>query len=204
MSYRLDGPNGLTLEGWWYLSKIHRQMFASAGARDILYRTAGQLEQMVGTSEIVKYAQKNTKAPDKPLFAGIRRREVPDRSLRGRGHSILHCRLDSGQRRAGRADLFRRGAVTVLNDVEAKEKSRMRTSNVSYYLTSPVTTIAPGSSVRRDSCCMPAPKNRNCWPPTVCKTPSTMAGSGGSPSPSRGCCISFTESSAITVWPSSC
>ena len=158
VSYRLDGPNGLTLEGWWYLSKIHRQMFASAGARDILYRTAGQLEQMVGTSEVVKYAQKNTKAPDKPLFAESDEEQYRTVRYAAVDTQYFIAALIPDSEGAGRADLFRRGAVTVLNDMEAKEKSRLRTSNISYYLTSPVTTIAPGSSVRRDFVLYAGPK----------------------------------------------
>ena len=205
VSYRLDGPNGLTLEGWWYLSKIHHQMFASAGARDILYRTAGQLEQMVGTSEVVKYAQKNTKAPDKPLFAESDEEKYRTVRYAAVDTQYFIAALIPDSEGPGRADLFRRGAVTVLSDLEAKEKSRMRTSNVSYLPHQPDnhhrSRISPSGAT---SCCMPAQKNPNCWPPTVCKTPSTTAGSGGSPSPSRGCCISFMESLAITVWLSSC
>ena len=30
-AYRLDGVNGLPLEGWWYSTKIHPTRFAAAG-----------------------------------------------------------------------------------------------------------------------------------------------------------------------------
>lgn len=42
LAYELDGPTGLTAEGWWYENKIHgRQMAIGyiAGARDIVGRT---------------------------------------------------------------------------------------------------------------------------------------------------------------------
>ena len=158
VSYRLDGPNGLTLEGWWYLSKIHHQMFASAGARDVLYRTAGQLEQMVGTSEVVKYAQKNTKAPDKPLFAESDEEKYRTIRYAAMDTQYFIAALIPDSEGEGRADLFRRGAATVLNDVAAKEKSLMRTSNVSYYFISPIATIAPGSSVQRNFVLYAGPK----------------------------------------------
>jgi YidC/Oxa1 family membrane protein insertase len=37
-TYRLDGPTGMPLEGWWYAHKISRHWFASAGLRDIVVR----------------------------------------------------------------------------------------------------------------------------------------------------------------------
>lgn len=159
VGYRLDGPNGLTLEGWWYLSKIHPHMFASAGARDVLYRTAGQLEQMVGTSEAVKYAQKNPKAPDKPLFAESDEEQYRTIRFAAMDTQFFLAALIPDSEGAGRSDLFRRGAVTVFNDVTAREKSLLRTANVSFYLVSPVTSIAPGSSLQHNFLLFAGPKD---------------------------------------------
>ena len=42
VSYRLDGPTGLPLEGYWYANKISRgSMFSVAGMRDIMVRFNG-------------------------------------------------------------------------------------------------------------------------------------------------------------------
>ncbi len=37
VAYRLDGPNGLPIEGWWYATKIGRS-WGAAGIRDVLSR----------------------------------------------------------------------------------------------------------------------------------------------------------------------
>jgi YidC/Oxa1 family membrane protein insertase len=48
LAYRLDGPSGLPVEGWWYsqASKIGREWFKSAGMRDVVrgLTDAGYLE----------------------------------------------------------------------------------------------------------------------------------------------------------------
>lgn len=38
VAYRLDGPTGLPIEGWWYTHKISRDWFATAGLRDVVVR----------------------------------------------------------------------------------------------------------------------------------------------------------------------
>lgn len=40
LSYRLDGPNGLPLEGWWYAHKVGREW--TVGLRDIFARHVGE------------------------------------------------------------------------------------------------------------------------------------------------------------------
>ncbi len=51
--YRLDGPNGLPLEGWWYANKISRG-WGAAGIRDIVAQYLGQKTVQFGPSEIVE------------------------------------------------------------------------------------------------------------------------------------------------------
>ncbi len=40
VAYRVDGPNGLPLEGWWFSYKTHPS-WGSAGARDVIWRVNG-------------------------------------------------------------------------------------------------------------------------------------------------------------------
>ena len=64
ISYRLDGPNGLPLEGWWYSNKVHPKMFGAAGARDVIWRAPKTKQKMHGAGAIYKYAQKHQKNPE--------------------------------------------------------------------------------------------------------------------------------------------
>jgi YidC/Oxa1 family membrane protein insertase len=58
VSYRLDGPNGLPVEGWWYLRKIGRSS-GIAGLRDVVGRYYGAEPQQQSATAIV-----NDKAED--------------------------------------------------------------------------------------------------------------------------------------------
>ena len=66
--FRLDGPTGLPIEGWWYAYKIHPTSFGGAGIRDIVARNAGGPHRMFTNPKIVKHFKKNPDSPDTPLF----------------------------------------------------------------------------------------------------------------------------------------
>ena len=44
VAYRLDGPTGMPLEGWWYAHKISQRWFSGAGLRDVVVRFQGRAE----------------------------------------------------------------------------------------------------------------------------------------------------------------
>lgn len=62
LSFRQEGPAGLTLEGWWYLIKISPDMFAGAGQRDVIYKTEASSEQLIATTRKVIAKAKKTEA----------------------------------------------------------------------------------------------------------------------------------------------
>ena len=64
ITYQLDGPNGLPLEGWWYSNKVHPKMFRSAGARDVVWKKPKSKQMMHGGSAIYKYAQDHEEHPE--------------------------------------------------------------------------------------------------------------------------------------------
>jgi len=158
-SYRLDGPNGLPLEGWWYLSKIHPRMFASAGARDIVYGTAGQMLQLVGCPEIFSHAQKNPATPARSLFAESE--DEPYRTLRYMAVDTQYfvAALLPQNKGPYKSDVFRRAAAMALGDPNLIPKARIKTANTSFHLVSPIETIEPGKSIRRDFLLYAGPKS---------------------------------------------
>ena len=67
--YRLDGPNGLPLEGWWYANKISRS-WSSAGIRDVVARYEGNETVQFGPAKIA--AGKVDPMQGRPLaFIGV-------------------------------------------------------------------------------------------------------------------------------------
>lgn len=72
ISYRLCGPTGLVMEGWWYSYKVHPTQFSAAGARDIVWRAEGQPHQLFVGSAIGKQAIEEPQDPETPLFDSLR------------------------------------------------------------------------------------------------------------------------------------
>lgn len=69
LRYRLDGPNGLPIEGWWYSNKVGRT-WSAAGIRDVVARHVGNDTVQIGPSEITKGDTEPLQGP--PLaFTGV-------------------------------------------------------------------------------------------------------------------------------------
>ena len=69
LRYRLDGPNGLPVEGWWYANKIGRS-WSAAGIRDVVARHVGNDTAQIGPTEISRGEAETMQGP--PLaFAGV-------------------------------------------------------------------------------------------------------------------------------------
>jgi YidC/Oxa1 family membrane protein insertase len=51
VAYRLDGPNGLPTEGWWYANKVSRN-WSGVGLRDVVVSVGGNVPTMVGCPQI--------------------------------------------------------------------------------------------------------------------------------------------------------
>lgn len=62
LSFRQEGPAGLTLEGWWYTIKISPDMFAGAGQRDVIYKTVASSDQSMASTRTVIAKAKKTEA----------------------------------------------------------------------------------------------------------------------------------------------
>ena len=63
IGYRVDGPTGLPLEGWWYSYKTHPTAWGGAGVRDIVWKSDVEDHKMYTNPSITKHAQKNADRP---------------------------------------------------------------------------------------------------------------------------------------------
>lgn len=134
VSYRLQGPNGLPLEGWWYMNK--------SGTRDVVVRTDGAGVTWVRAPEIHKRTTQKPEEPAVPLFAD-------DEPVVNRG--VRYIGVDANyfavmllpQAAEGNAGVFRRASAHAVGDAALLPKSHNRTLNTSFELVSDVTTITP-------------------------------------------------------------
>jgi YidC/Oxa1 family membrane protein insertase len=149
VAYRLDGPTGLPLEGWWYSTKLNPN-WGGAGARDVVWKQPDIGHQLIGCPKIVSDARqafkKNEPAQSRLLvgekavpldYAGVDTQFFA---------SVIQPVPDAG----GQPIRFRSAYARPVQDVDVIPKTRLRTANVSVRLTTSPVELEPGAAVKHD------------------------------------------------------
>ncbi len=68
VGFQLDGPTGLTLEGWWYSYKVHPTKMSVAGARDVVWRERNNKHKLFVCGAVNTHQKKNPDSPELPLI----------------------------------------------------------------------------------------------------------------------------------------
>jgi len=158
VGYRLDGPNGLPLEGWWYSNKIHPTKFSSAGARDVVWRTSTSGHGLLGCSKIyseTKEAEEKGQAPALPLFADGKPQAVDYAGVDTQYFAVV-LRPDVAD--GAPKPQFRQAVAVPAGDVGEKTKAKIKTTNVSFRLTSQPEPIPAGKTSKQSFVIFAGPK----------------------------------------------
>ncbi|MBM4003499.1 MAG: membrane protein insertase YidC [Planctomycetes bacterium] len=156
-AYRLEGPRGLPLEGWWYATKISPGWFESAGARDVVWRSEQSSYSLFSASSIFKTAQTAPPKNRTLLFADESQKEV--RSLRFLGVDTQYFSavlLPASEQPSAR--LFRWAYAEMVEDPGRLDKSLAKTANVSFQLASDTITVAKDQPFEQKFNLMTGPK----------------------------------------------
>jgi YidC/Oxa1 family membrane protein insertase len=146
VALRQEGLSGLTLEGWWYSSKLSPHMFDAAGARDVVYNSLSLKHQLVTTRTIAKYAADNSRMPDKSLFSGSE--PEAQRSLRYMGIDAQYfaaCVLPHPDQPESLTNL-QQAATVALGDVQRIPNAQRMATNTSFWFDTPIESLPPGSA----------------------------------------------------------
>ena len=147
VAYRLDGPSGLPLEGWWYVTKIHPKMFAAAGTRDVVWNTPTTGHGLIGATKIYSdavEAQEKNQPVTIPLFADPSPQPLDYVGVDAQYFSVVL------KPQAGEADsplLFKQALAVPVGDVGAIDKALGKTIDVSFRLISQTHDIPPGGAL---------------------------------------------------------
>lgn len=150
VAYRLQGPTGLPLEGWWYSTKLHTDMFKGAGARDIVWRVSDRAHKLLGCPMIfseAKEAIKKGEPPRKRLLVGD---EPQSLDYVGVDTQFFASAVIPGKNSHGEPIKFRRAEALPVQDVMSVPKNRLRTTDVSFELVSEAERLLPGKSLAHD------------------------------------------------------
>lgn len=146
IGYRLDGPTGLPLEGWWYTVKLHPEMWASAGARDVVWKAANGTHHLIGAPKVVSDAQSAAK-DDRPLESGLLRGGEASQLEYIGGDTSYFAAVVLPQTRDGVGPQFVKAVARPVHDLSVLEKPRLKTANTSFRLDTVPETIEAGQSL---------------------------------------------------------
>ncbi len=157
LAYRLEGPNGITLEGWWYSNKISPN-WSGAAARDVVYNTVAESHELVSGYELLKLAKKAPEYPYRPIFA-------PD--LDDASKNLRYIGIDAQYFAvayvppAGEASMttFKRCVAGIVADPLAIPANKERAVNATFYLESVTASVPAGGSIRQDLQLFAGPKD---------------------------------------------
>jgi len=147
VAYRLDGPNGLPLEGWWYVTKIHPKMFAAAGTRDVLWNTPPTGHGLLGATKIYAdaiAAREKNQPVLIPLFADPHPQPLEYVGVDAQYFSVI---LQPQADESAAPPLFRQALALPVGDLDRIDKAVSKTTNVSFRVISQTHEIPAGDSL---------------------------------------------------------
>lgn len=146
VAYRLEGPNGITLEGWWYSTKISPNFMGGAAARDVVYRTERDGHRLLSGYDLLKRGKNKPVDPDQMIF--VEDEPEPSRALAYAGIDAQYFNV-AYLPPEGTTEFkdFRRAAATLVADATAIPVHQERAVNVSFFLDSVVKEVPPQGEV---------------------------------------------------------
>jgi YidC/Oxa1 family membrane protein insertase len=156
LAYRLEGVNGITLEGWWYSNKISPNWGGSA-ARDLIYKTTAEQHELVSGFALLKRARDESLPNDQNLFApdsDAAYRELHYIGVDAQYFTVAYLPREGEQT----FTTFRRAIASLAADPLAIPKHQERAVNTTFYLDSGVADVPAGSSLKQSLRLFAGPK----------------------------------------------
>jgi YidC/Oxa1 family membrane protein insertase len=162
VALRQDGLNGISLEGWWYPTKISPFFFSAAGARDLIVSDGFTSHSLITTRTAVSHAINFPSDPDLPLFGPAD--TLAKRSVNHIGldtQSFTAAMLPSPDAPESMSNLARAKAVvlnSVYTDPNALPASKQQATNIGFWFETSVKTIPPKGEWKLDYQIFAGPK----------------------------------------------
>ncbi len=131
-AYRLDGPNGLPTEAWWYATKIGEE-WGAMGARDVslgVLTSWGVNAEQLSCASIID-AKKSALWLEAMKYAGVDAQYFAS--------AIVRTEPEGRRDWPGKTEALQVGPIP-------QDPKRRRLTNVSVRVTSPITSVAAGQS----------------------------------------------------------
>lgn len=148
IAYRLEGPCGITLEGWWYSTKISPNFLGGAAARDVIFNTEREGHTLISGYDLLKRAKNQPKDPNEVIF--VAEDEEPAKALSYVGidaqyFNVAYVPAAEVPTFSG----FQRLAATLVAEAELIPTHKERAADVSFFLDSIVAELPEGATLRQ-------------------------------------------------------
>ncbi|MEM9826132.1 MAG: YidC/Oxa1 family insertase periplasmic-domain containing protein [Planctomycetota bacterium] len=157
LAYRLEGPNGLTLEGWWYSTKISPNFFGGAAARDLIYRPTGDDRLLYSGFDLLKRAKKTPEDPRETMFATGNAAAPPNFDFVGIDTQYFLVSYIPPEDQAG-LNGYQRLASSLVTNPGQLPQYKERAVNTSFVMDSETFSLAAGERVDRSIRMFAGPK----------------------------------------------
>ncbi|MGI8978414.1 MAG: YidC/Oxa1 family insertase periplasmic-domain containing protein [Pirellulaceae bacterium] len=146
LAYRFTGATGLPLEGWWYSNKLHRDMWAAAGARDIAWQIHDGQHHLLAAPRIysdAKAALDNGDPAEQSLFVGDDNQSLDNVAGDTQFFAVALMPRADGETPVTFARAFAKPA----QDITRINTKYIKTLNTTCVLVSPAKVLEPGKSL---------------------------------------------------------
>ncbi len=147
VAIRQEGLNGISLEGWWYPTKISPFFFSAAGARDVIVSDAFKSHTLFPTREIVSHAVGFPAEPDLTLFGPASSLASRNVNYIGLDTQTFTAAILASPSEPSSLQNLQRGGATVYNSVYTDSNklpsSKQQATNIGFWFESDAVKIAP-------------------------------------------------------------
>ncbi|MFM7515672.1 MAG: YidC/Oxa1 family insertase periplasmic-domain containing protein, partial [Pirellula sp.] len=147
VAIRQEGLNGISLEGWWYPTKLSPYFFSAPGARDVIVGSQATEYSISMTRELVAQAKKFPTDPDSLLFGPQDEPKKRNVKYIGVDTQVFTAAMEPSPSTPDSMNGLSKAKATVLNeqflDPAKFDSSRQQAYNTGFWFVTPTASIPP-------------------------------------------------------------
>lgn len=161
VGFRQETFNGVTLEGWWYLSKIGPNFLGGAGSRDVVYSSKYAGHQMVTRPSIYSAAMSNKTVPELVFINPSDTADKRQISYLGIDAQFFAAAMLPSSADPGSMSDIQTAAAVCYSDMKKAEtdRSRQQASNVGAWFETTPRILEPGQELEKRYTLFVGPKH---------------------------------------------
>jgi YidC/Oxa1 family membrane protein insertase len=147
IALRQEGLNGISLEGWWYPTKLSPHFFSAPGARDVIVGDKQKNYSISMTRALVDHAKKNPTDPDFSLFGPQDVQSKRDLAYIGLDTQVFTAAMLPAEGSPESMQDLQKAKAKVLNnkiqDASGFDRNRQQAYNTEFWFVTRSKTLAP-------------------------------------------------------------